>query len=230
MVPDNNTKEIQTAPAFHKPFTTHSLTFSAIPHSPWICVFLFLFICRIYFSSCSFIRSFSQLSNCPTHNLFPKPIDASSGPLQPLANLIVCFFWGFFLCKILNRLSRTWCPVGKRWRYIGTSIELLCIVVRFGIGCIWTHKKVWDAARFHTHQFTKWVEKGRETHSNSLNRAGEVNKQVRTHWVNLSYQLHLCYRYKILLLYVTILIIIRKTYGGSGSEREKSFYRSLTFN
>lgn len=96
-----------------------------------------LFICCIYFSSCSFMRCFSQLFNYPTHNLFPKPFKDSSGPLLALsqADFIVL---GFFYLQILHLLSvKRWSPVGERWRYIGNSsvyCALLCDLASFATG------------------------------------------------------------------------------------------------
>lgn len=60
--------------------THNNLTFSTISDSPSIC--FFSPFCCIYFSGCSFIRYFSQLFNCPTHNLYPDPYDVSSDPLS----------------------------------------------------------------------------------------------------------------------------------------------------
>lgn len=56
-------------------------------------------------------------------------------------------------------VESSWWVLASFWQ----QLELLCIVVRFGTVCIWTHKKVWQAATFHTHQLIKQAVRQRET-------------------------------------------------------------------
>lgn len=124
----------------HVPNKTHSLTFSAISDSSWMFFFLFWWV---YFSSCSFMKCFNQLFNCPTHmNHFISP-------------LILCHHdhesafhrnGGVQLVSVGVKLALPW------------SIVNCCMI--WHQWCIWTYiKKVWWNITFPGHWFTTAAEK-----------------------------------------------------------------------